>query len=102
MRRSEVGLVFGDAVLVHARQTPRAARTCFGITRPRRGRVATELAWGNFVPTSTVLVRRRCLDEAGAFSLERSLSVDYLTWFRIATRYELDYVEEPGRNASSP
>jgi hypothetical protein len=104
MRRSEVGLVFGDAVHMHATQTRATqtdpaptptGRTCFSVTRPSRGRVAAALAWGNFVPTSTVLVRRRCLDEAGAFSLESPLSVDYLTWFRIATRHELDYVEEP-------
>jgi hypothetical protein len=102
MDRSEVALVFGDAVHVHAAPAaptpgpgPRTGRTCFGVTRPHRGRVAAALAWGNFIPTSTVLVRRRALDEAGAFSLERPLSVDYLTWFRIATRHELDFVVEP-------
>lgn len=104
MARSEVALVFGDAVHVDAALTPRprprpgpgpAARTCFGVTRPSRGRVAAALAWGNFIPTSTVLVRRRCLDEVGGFSLENTLSVDYLTWFRIATRHEVDFVAKP-------
>src|SRR5688572_976564 len=73
MDRSEVALVFGDAVHVHAAPAaptpgpgPRTGRTCFGVTRPHRGRVAAALAWGNFIPTSTVLVRRRALDEAGA------------------------------------
>jgi hypothetical protein len=110
MNRSEVGLVFGDAIHVDDTSEPaasaprsantpkprlRSSRTCFGVTRPYRGRVAAELAWGNFIPTSTVLARRRCLDEAGAFNLESPLSVDYLTWFRIATRHELDFVAEP-------
>ena len=85
--REEVGLVFGDAVVV----TPagRTNRTMFGITAPRRGRVAAHFAWGNFVPTVTVLARRRCLGD-----FERELSSDYVAWFRVALRYELDYVDD--------
>ena len=41
----------------------------------------------------TVLARRRCLDEAGGFSEEVPLSCDYLMWFRIALRHELDFVD---------
>jgi glycosyltransferase involved in cell wall biosynthesis len=86
--REEVGLVFGDAVVV----TPdyvRTNRTMFRITPPRRGRVAGHFAWGNFIPTITVLARRRCLVD-----FEPELSADYLAWFRVALRYELDYVED--------
>lgn len=84
--REEVGLVFGDAAVV----TPagRTNRTMFGITAPRRGRVAWHFALGNFVPTVTVLVRR---DALGFFE-EAPLSADYLAWFRVALRYELDFV----------
>jgi glycosyltransferase involved in cell wall biosynthesis len=89
--RPEVGLVFGDAVCLGPR---RRHLTCFRISPPRRGRVAAHLAWANFVPTVTVLVRRRCLDEAGGF-VPGSLAADYLTWFRIALRHELDFVEQP-------
>jgi glycosyltransferase involved in cell wall biosynthesis len=74
LSRSEVGLVFGDALYVRVNGPPSARRTCFDITRPHRGRVAAALAWGNFVPTTTVIVRRRCLDEVGAFSLENASS----------------------------
>jgi hypothetical protein len=63
----------------------------FGITAPRRGRVAAHFAWGNFVPTVTVLARRSCL---GEFAEEVPLSADYLAWFRVALRSELDYVAE--------
>ena len=85
--REEVGLVFGDAVVL----TPagRTNRTMFGITAPRRGRVAAHFAWGNFVPTVTVLARRRCLAD-----FERELSADYVAWFRIALHHELDYVDD--------
>jgi glycosyltransferase involved in cell wall biosynthesis len=92
MERPQVGLVFGD--VVHVR--PGRARkrvTSFQVGPPRRGRVAAQFAWCNFVPTVTVLVRRRCLDEAAGFSEEVPLSCDYLMWFRIALRYELDFVD---------
>jgi hypothetical protein len=57
--------------------------------------VAAQLAWGNFVPTVTVLVRRACLEEVGGFATSHEMSADYLTWFRIACRHELDYVGRP-------
>jgi len=88
MQRAEVGLVFGDALHV-----PRRRRTCFQVSPPRRGRAAARFAWCNFVPTITVLARKACIDEAGGFSEESTLACDYLLWFRIALRHELDYVD---------
>src|SRR4051794_32804277 len=92
MERPEVGLVFGD--VVHVRPgDPRRRITSFQVAPPRRGRVAAHFAWCNFVPTVAVLVRRRCLDEAGGFAEDVSLSCDYLMWFRIALRHKLDFVD---------
>ena len=47
-KREEVGLVFGNAVMVDCRRTPplRLRRTFFDSVRPRRGRVTEELARG--------------------------------------------------------
>ena len=56
--------------------------------------MAAWFAWANFVPTITVLARRSCIDEAGGFSEESALSCDYLLWFRIALRHELDFVDD--------
>jgi glycosyltransferase involved in cell wall biosynthesis len=97
MSRAEVGLVFGDTIhLTAPRATaPRTGTTSFRVSPPRRGRVAAHFAWCNFVPTCTVLARRRCLEEIGGFSEASALSADYLAWFRIALRYELDYVDAP-------
>lgn len=89
--RPEVGLVFGDAVHMTPALSP-SKRTCFLVSPPSRGRVVKEFARANFVPTTTVLVRRACLEEAGGFSEENALSADYLMWFRIALRHDLDYV----------
>jgi len=92
MERTEVGLVFGDVVHVRPGDSRRRV-TSFQVAPPRRGRVAAQFAWCNFVPTVTVLVRRSCIEEAGGFSEEVPLSCDYLMWFRIALRHELDFVD---------
>jgi glycosyltransferase involved in cell wall biosynthesis len=105
MDRAEVGLVFGDAVHIGPAAAAAGAagsavagtreRTCFATTPPSRGRVAADLAWGDFVPTVTVLVRRACLEAVGGFPTSHAVSADYLTWFRIAADHELDYVNRP-------
>jgi len=97
LRRPEVGLVFGDTIHVTSARTDatRTGLTSFRVAPPRRGRVAAQFAWCNFVPTCTVLVRRRCLDEIGGFPETSAISSDYLTWFRIAMRHELDYADAP-------
>ncbi|MEA2415185.1 MAG: hypothetical protein QOI58_1842 [Thermoanaerobaculia bacterium] len=92
MARPEVGLVFGDVVHVRPGHERRHV-TSFQVAPPRRGRVAKQFAWCNFVPTSTVLVRRSCLVEAGGFAEDVALSCDYLMWFQIALRHELDFVD---------
>jgi glycosyltransferase involved in cell wall biosynthesis len=93
LERPAVGLVFGDAVHVVGGPgaTTRTRRTCFGVTPPARGRVAAHFAWGNFVPTSTVLVRRRCFEECGAFTTSAAVSADYLKWFQIALHHDFEY-----------
>jgi hypothetical protein len=42
-----------------------------------------------------VLVRRSLLEDIGGFSEAQPLSADYLAWFRIALRAELDFVPRP-------
>jgi glycosyltransferase involved in cell wall biosynthesis len=95
MKGPEVGLVFGDALHVSTRPGPSANRstTCFDTTPPRRGSVADHFTWGNFVPTTTVLVRRSCLEQVGGFPTSHEVSADYLTWFRIALRHQFEYVD---------
>jgi glycosyltransferase involved in cell wall biosynthesis len=60
-----------------------------------RGDVFWELLEGNFVPTSTVLARRRCLLEVGLFNPGMMTLEDYDLWVRLAERYEVEAVGEP-------
>jgi glycosyltransferase involved in cell wall biosynthesis len=96
LMRPGIGLVYGDVDIVTAPDddAPRTGMTAFKAVAPRRGRVLEGFASGNFVPTSTVLVRRSVLQEIGGFP-ESRISADYLAWFRIAQVCDFDYVDAP-------
>lgn len=85
LQRPEVGLVFGNATIKGSRGG------AFAITPPKRGKVMRHFLWGNFICTSTVLVRRSVL---GTFVEDVQRSADYLAFFRVAQRCELEYVDE--------
>jgi glycosyltransferase involved in cell wall biosynthesis len=95
-RRPEVGLVFGDAVLVDYTRSPprRLRRTFFDGVRPSRGRVLGELARGCFVPFSSVLARRESIAAGGGFKTGR-VAADYVKWVELSARCEFDYVGRP-------
>jgi glycosyltransferase involved in cell wall biosynthesis len=97
MRRPQVGLAFGDVRILQRPEdgSEISRRSAFRINPPHRGRVAEAFVRANFVPTSTVLIRRACLQRWGGFSEESRLSADYLAWFRIAIEHELDYLDGP-------
>ncbi len=63
--RPEVGLVYGNIHLIDAQG--RHARRRGGTGRYKSGRVTRELAIKNFVPFSTVMLRRELLETIGMF-----------------------------------
>jgi glycosyltransferase involved in cell wall biosynthesis len=65
--------------------------------RLAQGRVFAVLLVTNFIPLSSVTVRRSCLDAIGIFDESPRLTgvEDYDLWLRIAAQYDIGYV--PGR-----
>jgi hypothetical protein len=47
----------------------------------------------NFVPFGTAVVRRRCLDELGAFDEHYRMGIDWELWLRLSVHYEFDFVD---------
>lgn len=96
LENPDVGLVYGNGVVVDERPGSKARRSTMFDTSmiPRRGRVVDSLIVGNFVPMSSVLVRRSVLASVGAFA-ETKMAADYLQWIRVARLCEFDYVPEP-------
>src|SRR5207247_1606930 len=60
----------------------------------RSGWILADLLKGNFIITSTVLLRRLLLDQVGMFSEDIALE-DYELWLRIARVSQVQYIPEP-------
>lgn len=96
--RTAVGLAFADTVHVGGPVDALAPTgwTSFAITPPHRGRVAAQLAFANFVPTTTAVVRRALFATVGPFTVDPPLGADYAKWIEIAEHCELDFDAAPG------
>ena len=92
VERPQVGLVYSKAAaLISGNRTGLHA-----IDSPMyRGRVFIPLVLGNFVPCSSIVIRRIALDQVGWFNPGFSQVEEYDLSIRIAEKYEFDYVNEP-------
>ena len=88
-----VGLVFGDAEIHSPGSPPTRLSTA---ARPTRGHVTEALLRENFIATSTVVVRRALVEQAGGFdegAFFRNVE-DYDLWLKVSSLTEFDFVSE--------
>ena len=62
---------------------------------PARGEVLERLCLQDFIPTSTVILKKECLCETGYFDEALRVCEDYDLWLRIASRYKVEYIDQP-------
>lgn len=91
--RPDLGLVFGNGVIVDEGMS-RPGPAFFDLARPARGKIFKDLVRCNFIPQSSVMVRKACFEKLGAFR-EIPLGADYHKWLQISLHYQADYVENP-------
>ena len=87
----QLGLLYSGAYLMECGRIT-------GIWKPKhRGDVLRLLIyWDNIITsTSSVVVRRECLDQVGHFDENISSVEDWDMWLRIAVHYSFDYIPEP-------
>ncbi|WP_315786852.1 glycosyltransferase family 2 protein [Fischerella sp. JS2] len=65
------------------------------ISSNAKGNVWKQVVEHNLIQTSTVLVRRCCLETVGVFDQNLRSAEDWELWVRIASRYLLAVVKEP-------
>ncbi len=62
----------------------------------RNGLVVEHLLFGNWIQTSTVMLRRKVLDQVGWFDEDvGQFGEDWLLWMRIASRFPVHFLPEP-------
>ena len=88
---SNLGLVYTGSLSVDL-----ATGSLIETTIPRyKGNVLNDLAVLNFIPTSSVLVRRECFTKIGLFDENLSYAEDFDLWIRISTEFLIDYIRDP-------
>jgi glycosyltransferase involved in cell wall biosynthesis len=50
---------------------------------------------GNYITTSSVLLRRSCFERVGLFDENMPTSNDYDMWIRISKKFRFEYIDEP-------
>lgn len=89
---NSTGLIFSDVCFFGEEASHRT--TAFAERKPYRGNALKQIIVENFIPASSVMVRRSCIEKVGVFDERLSLCEDLDMWIRIARFYELDYQEE--------
>lgn len=90
---SAVGLVYSDARAID--EEGRTLGSLFQTRRPRGDRCFEHLLDGNFVPLSSVLMRRELFDRAGGFPDGYRIAQDYLLFLRASRLADFDFHPEP-------
>jgi len=89
----KVGLVYSDAFLFNERGKEKRQ---FGITKPSRGNVFSELLCSNFINTQTVVIRKKAFDSLEHwFDGRLTVSGDYDAYLRISYGWQVNYVDRP-------
>jgi glycosyltransferase involved in cell wall biosynthesis len=94
---STVGLIYSDAFFFQEKgirfmDIKYKNRRAFQINKPHRGKAMGELfRSSNFIPASTVMVRKQCFEKIGLFDESLNVCEDIDMWMRIAESFEIDY-----------
>lgn len=90
---SEVALVHSDIAFIDAQGQPLATPD-WAWVRDASGNCIEDLVLANRIATLTVLLRRSCLEEVGAFRQELAPSDDWDLWLQLATRHSFGFIAE--------
>lgn len=88
----DVGLVYSNSYrLVDGK---RMERTYFDNYKPYGGFVFKQLYFQDFIPTTSVILRKECFTKLGLFDGGLPLCEDYDMWLRISSCFQLEYIDK--------
>jgi len=88
----KLGMVFCDTIFFNSEGD---LYSIYAKRKPPRGMAFRELLRNYCLSCETVVVKRSVLDEVGYFPSDMMMVEEYDLFLRIASRYSLDYVNEP-------
>jgi glycosyltransferase involved in cell wall biosynthesis len=93
-KHPEVGLTFGEMLIFEEKGGKRIIQSKVGYTRDPTFR---QLLFGNYIPNSTVVIRRKCVDKVGLLNESKELIAveDHEYWMRIARSFPLAGIPNP-------
>ena len=91
----KVGVVYSRARYIDERGRDLDLTLTGKYLQPRAGRATNSLIFDNFIPFSSSVVRRECLEQYGSFDESIYMGIDWDLWLRISTKYDFAYVDEP-------
>ncbi|QQS44845.1 MAG: glycosyltransferase [Acidobacteriota bacterium] len=93
-RHPQVGLLFSEAIMFSEEAGRKVEMSPIGYTADPTFR---QLLYGDFIPNSTVVIRRSCVEKVGLLNESRELIgvEDYEYWMRIARFFEMAGMPEP-------
>jgi glycosyltransferase involved in cell wall biosynthesis len=94
-RHPEYALIATEIQGMDATGQPVGARKADNYTI-HNGRVAEHLLFGNWIQTSTVMVRRAALETTGVFDEDvGQFGEDWLLWMRVAAQFPIYFLPQP-------
>jgi glycosyltransferase involved in cell wall biosynthesis len=91
---AKVGVVYSRSTLIDNSSNVKDNKSKNEYMKPRRGVVTEWLMYDNFVPFSSSIVKKECLELFGGFDESLSMGIDWDLWLKISTRYNFDYYEK--------
>jgi len=87
-----VGLTYSDALFFAENDIGESKNErSFQIRKPHRGTPIKHLLMTNFIPTSTVMIRKLCFEKVGLFDESLQTCEDLDMWIRVVESFEIDY-----------
>lgn len=87
-RSDAVGLIYSNAIFFEEKNK-KLQQSQTG--QLYRGKVIKRLIENNFIPASTVMMRKSCFEKVGYFDESLEVCEDLDMWIRIAASFEIDY-----------
>lgn len=90
----DAGLVYGEAWMFTGHDSEKKIESKIGYTADSSFRL---LLFGDYIPNSTVMIRRACIDKVGLLNESRELIgvEDYEYWMRIAKHFAMAGIPRP-------